>query len=210
MPSLESRLILVTDRHQTKGRPLLSVLAQALKAGTLSIQLRERDLTAKELLAVADQIGQLVRPLGSQLLVNDRLDIALSLQGAGVHLRSDSLPLTTARRLVGADRLLGVSVHSVSEAVQAEADGADYVVFGPIYETPSKHRYGRPLGLTTLKEATRAVRVPIVGIGGVTAARAWDVRSAGAFGVAVITAVLGAENPEAATRALLEAVTPTS
>ncbi|HET7910078.1 MAG TPA: thiamine phosphate synthase [Nitrospira sp.] len=210
MPSLKSRLILVTDRHQTKGRPLLAVLAQALKAGRLSIQLRERDLTAKELLALTNEIGQLAQPSGCQLLINDRIDISLTVQGAGVHLRSDSLPVKVARRLVGADRLLGVSVHSVHEAVKAEADGADYVVFGPIYETPSKHMYGRPLGLSTLKEAAGVVRVPIVGIGGITAARARDVRAAGAFGVAVIAAVLGAENPEAATRALLDAVAPAS
>ncbi|HET8720577.1 MAG TPA: thiamine phosphate synthase [Nitrospira sp.] len=210
MPSLKSRLILVTDRRQTKGRPLVSVLAQASKAGSVSIQVRERDLSSKDLLVLADEIRQLTAPLGGQLLINDRIDIALSLEAAGVHLRSDSLPVTVARRLVGADRLLGVSVHSVSEALQAEAEGADYIVLGPIYETPSKHMYGPPLGLSTLKEAARAVRVPIVGIGGVTAARAHDVRAAGAFGVAVITAVLGAENPEAATRALLDALAPTS
>jgi thiamine-phosphate pyrophosphorylase len=190
MPSLESRLLLVTDRQQTKGRPLLSVLAQALKAGSLAIQLRERDLCAKELLALAEKIRRLA--------------------GAGVHLRGDSLSLAVARRLIGARRLLGVSVHSVSEAVQAEAGGADYVVFGPIYETPSKHMYGPPLGLSKLEEAARAVRVPIVGIGGVTAARARDMRSAGAFGVAVITAILGAEDAEAATRTLLDALTSAS
>ena len=208
MPSLESRLLLVTDRQQTKGRPLLSVLAQALKAGSPSIQLRERDLCARELLALADQIGQLAVLRGSQLLINDRIDIALSVEGAGVHLRSDSLSVSVVRGLVGTDRLLGVSVHSVSEAMQAEAEGADYVVFGPIYETPSKHLYGRPLGLSKLEEAARAVRVPILGIGGVTAARARDMRSAGAFGVAVIAAVLGAADAEAATRALLDAVGP--
>lgn len=210
MPSLKSRLILVTDRYQTMGRPLVSVLAQATKAGSVSIQVRERDLPSKELLALADQIRQITGPLEGQLLINDRIDIALSLEGVGVHLRSDSLPVTVARRVVGGDRLLGVSVHSVSEALQAEAQGADYIVFGPIYETPSKRMYGRPLGLSALEEAAKAVRVPIVGIGGVTAARAHDVRAAGAFGVAVITAVLGAENPEAATRALLDALAPTS
>jgi thiamine-phosphate pyrophosphorylase len=210
MPSLESRLLLVTDRQQTKGRPLLSVLAQALRAGSPAIQLRERDLCAKELLALADEIRQLAGPRGSQLVINDRLDVALSVEGAGVHLRSDSLPLPVARRLIGAHRLLGASVHSVSEAVQAEAGGADYVVFGPIYETPSKHMYGPPLGLSKLEEAARAVRVPIVGIGGVTAAHARDMRAAGAFGVAVISAILGAEDAEAATRALLDALTSAS
>ncbi|HEX6531897.1 MAG TPA: thiamine phosphate synthase [Nitrospira sp.] len=206
MPSLKSRLLLVTDRQQTKGRPLLSVLAEALKAGSPCIQLRERDLGAKEFLALTDQIVRLIRSRGSQLLINDRIDVALSVEGAGVHLRSDSLPVSVVRRLIGTDRVLGVSVHSVSEAMRAEAEGADYIVFGPIYETPSKLMYGRPLGLSKLEEAARAVRVPIVGIGGVTAAHARDMRSAGAFGVAVIAAVLGAEDAEAATRTLLDAV----
>jgi len=189
---------------------LLSVLAQALKAGSPVIHLRERDLCAKELLALADEIRHLAGPRGSQLVINDRLDVALSVEGAGVHLRSDSLPLPVARRLMGAHRLLGVSVHSVSEAVQAEAGGADYIVFGPVYETPSKHMYGPPLGLSRLEEAVRAVRVPVIGIGGVTAARARDMRSAGAFGVAVIAAIFGAEDAEAATRALLDALASTS
>ena len=210
MPSLESRLLLVTDRQQTKGRPLVSVLAQALKAGRPSIQLRERDLCAKELLALADEIQQLTGPRGVQLVINDRLDVALSLEGTGVHLRSNSLPVSVARRLIGPRRVLGASVHSVKEAVEADAGGADYIVLGPIYDTPSKQRYGPPLGLSALEGAARAVRVPIVGIGGVTAARARDMRLAGAFGVAVITAVLSADDVEGATRALLDAVASVS
>jgi thiamine-phosphate pyrophosphorylase len=207
MPSLESRLLLVTDRQQTKGRALASVLAQALKAGSPGIQIRERDLCAGELVALAAEIRRLAAAGGSQVLINDRIDAALSFDGVGIHLRSDSLPVTVARRLIGPDRLLGVSVHSVSEAVRAEAGGADYIVLGPIYETASKQRFGSPLGLSTLEDAARAVRLPIVGIGGVTAARARDMRAAGAFGVAVITAVLAADDVEAATRALLDAVT---
>ena len=210
MPSLESRLLLVTDRQQTKGRPLVSVLAQAFKAGRPSIQLRERDLCAKELLALADEIQQLTGPRGVQLVINDRLDVALSLEGAGVHLRSNSLPVSVARRLIGPRRVLGASVHSVKEAVEADASGADYIVLGPIYDTPSKQRYGPPLGLSALEGAARAVRVPIVGIGGVTAARARDMRLAGAFGVAVVTAVLSADDVEGATRALLDAVASVS
>jgi thiamine-phosphate pyrophosphorylase len=209
MPSLQSRLLIVTDRQQTKGRPLLSVLAQAVKAGSPCIQLRERDLCASELLALAGDIQRLISP-GGQLVINDRLDVALSLEAAGAHLRSNSLPASMARRMIGSDRLLGVSVHSVSEAVQAESGGADYVVLGPIYETPSKQSYGAPLGLAKLEEAAGRVHVPIIGIGGVTPVRARDMRLAGAFGVAVITAVLGADDVEAATHALLEAVSSTS
>jgi thiamine-phosphate pyrophosphorylase len=210
MPLLESRLLVVTDRHQTNGRPLISVLGQALKAGSPAVQLRERDLCAKDLVILTEELQLIASPCGSQLVINDRLDVALSVEGVGVHLRSDSLPVAVARRLLGPHRLLGVSVHSVSEAVQAEIGGADYIVLGPIYETPSKQLYGPPLGLAALEEAARAVRLPIIGIGGVTAARARDMCLAGAFGVAVITAVLGADDVEAATRTLLDVVTATS
>lgn len=207
MPSLTSRLLVVTDRHETKGRPLISILEQALKAGSPAVQLRERDLCAKNLVALAEEFQQLASLHGCQLMINDRLDVALSLTGAGVHLRSNSLSLPVARRVIGPDRLLGISVHSLTEAVQAEQDGADYIVLGPIYTTPSKQMYGPPLGLATLEKTVQVVHVPVVGIGGVTAARARDVRAAGAFGVAVITAVLGADDVFAATRALLDAVT---
>jgi thiamine-phosphate pyrophosphorylase len=205
MPHLESRLLVVTDRHQTNGRSLLLILQQILTVGTPAIQLRERDLSAKELLAFARDMKTIITPPDSQLVVNDRIDVALSLEGVGVHLRSNSLPVTVARRLLGPKRLLGVSAHSMDEAVQAEANGADYVVLGPVYSTPSKHSFGPPLGLSTLTAVCRAVRVPIIGIGGVTIDRARDVRRAGAFGVAVITAILGAEDVKAATRALLDA-----
>ena len=205
MPHLESRLLVVTDRHQTNGRSLLLILQQILTVGTPTIQLRERDLSAKELLAFARDVKTITTPPDSQLVVNDRIDVALSLEGVGVHLRSNSLPVTVARRLLGPKRLLGVSAHSMDEAVQAEANGADYVVLGPVYSTPSKQSFGPPLGLSTLTAVCRAVRVPIIGIGGVTIDRARDVRRAGAFGVAVITAILGAEDVKAATRALLDA-----
>jgi thiamine-phosphate pyrophosphorylase len=207
MPLLESRLLLVTDRQQTKGRPLIAVLAQALKAGRISIQLRERDLCTKDLLALAAELHRLMKPHQRQLVINDRLDVALSLDEAGVHLRSNSLPVAAARRLLGPRRLLGASAHSVAEAVDAEANGADYVVLGPVYDTPSKRMFGPPLGLPAMEQAARAVRVPIFAIGGVTADRARELRRAGAFGIAVITAVLCADDVEAATAALLDAVT---
>jgi thiamine-phosphate pyrophosphorylase len=144
-------------------------------------------------------------PAHSQLVVNDRIDVALVLDDAGVHLRSSSLPVAVARRLMGVRRLLGVSAHSMYEVEQAEGEGADYVVLGPIYETPSKQRYGSPLGLALLEEACRRVRIPVLGIGGITPARAREVRGAGAFGVAAIGAILGASDCAEATRALIEA-----
>ena len=207
MPTLSSRLLVVTDRHQTNGRPLVPLLQQVVNAVAPAIQLRERDLSARELVTLAHEVQAVTASHRSQLLINDRIDVALALEGVGVHLRSNSLPVSVARRLLGAQRLVGVSVHTVEEAIQVESQGADYIILGPIYATPSKQMFGPPLGIHTLEKACRLVRTPIIGIGGVTAARAQQMRRAGAFGVAVITAILGATDVESATRELLEAVT---
>lgn len=204
---LSSRLLLVTDRHQTKGRPLVHLVRRVLTAGISAVQLRERDLSARELVTLAREVQAIMDSSRSQLLINDRIDVALGLEGVGVHLRSDSLPLSVARQMLGPQRLLGVSVHAVEEAVRAEAEGADYIVLGPIYETPSKQMFGPPLGIHTLEKACKLVRIPILGIGGVTAVRAREMRRAGAFGGAVITAILGAADVESAARELLDAVT---
>jgi len=206
MPRLDSRLLLVTDRQQTQGRPLLSVLERALQAGTPTVQLRERDLSTRDLLTLARETQRLTRLGGSPLVINDRIDLALTLEGVGVHLRSDSLPVSAARSLLGASRLLGVSAHSVEEAMRAESEGADYVVLGPMYATPSKQQFGPPLGPRVLEAVCRNVRIPVIGIGGVTAARVMELRRAGAFGVAVISAILSAADVERATRELLDAL----
>ena len=207
MLTLSSRLLVVTDRHQTNGRPLVPLLQQVLATAVPMIQLRERDLSARALMTLAREVQAVTASRRSQLLINDRIDVALALDGVGVHLRSNSLPVSAVRQLLGAQRLLGVSVHGVEEVMEAELQGADYLVLGPIYETPSKQMFGPPLGIHTLEKACRLVRIPIIGIGGVTAARAHEMRRAGAFGVAVITAILGAADVESATRELLDAVT---
>ena len=208
MPGVDFRLLVVTDRHQTNGRPLVPLLQRVLAVAAPAIQLRERDFSSGELVALAREVQSVTASPGSQLLINDRIDVALALEGVGVHLRSNSLSVPVARRLLGTGRLLGVSVHGVEEAMQAESQGADYIVLGPIYETPSKQMFGPPLGIHTLEKACSLVRIPIIGIGGVTAARAREMRRAGAFGAAVITAILGANDIESATRELLDAVTP--
>ncbi len=210
MPGVDFRLLLVTDRRQTKGRPLVPLLQRVLTAAAPAIQLRERDLSARELMTLAREVQALTASHRSQLLINDRIDVALALEGVGVHLRSNSLPVSVARQMLGAQRLLGISVHAVEEAVQAESQGVDYIVLGPIYETPSKQMFGPPLGIHTLEKACKLVRVPIIGIGGVTAARAREMRRAGAFGAAVITAILSAPDVESAASELLDAVTRVS
>jgi len=210
MCKLSSRLLVVTDRHQTNGRPLVPLLQRVLTAAGPAIQIRERDLSAEDLVTLVREVQTVTAPHRSQLLINDRIDVALAMDGVGVHLRSNSLPVRIARKLLGAERLLGVSVHTSEEAVQAESQGADYVILGPIYETPSKQSFGPPLGIHTLEKVCRLVDIPIIGIGGVTAARASEMLGAGAFGVAVIRAILGAADVESATHELLDAITPAS
>jgi len=203
MPSVDFRLYLVTDRHQTAGRPLLAVVGRAVHAGVRAVQLRERDLSTRELLALAADLQQEVREVN--LFINDRVDLTLALATHGVHLRESSLPTSVVRDLLRPEQLLGRSVHSIEAVAAAEREGADFVVLGPIYETPSKQEYGPPLGLRLLEQAARIARIPIFGIGGITAARARDVRRAGGFGVAVLSSILSASNVELATDALLSA-----
>jgi len=206
MPRVDFPLYLVTDRHQTGGRPLVPLIEQAVAGGLRAVQLRERDLDTRSLLELARDVQMATRPRGAVLLINDRVDLVLACGADGVHLRSDSLPVAVARRLLGDARVIGVSVHSAEEAARAESEGADFVVLGPIYDTPSKREYGAPLGLRPLKEAARRCRIPVLAIGGLTAARVAEVRRAGASGVAVLSAILSAPSAEPATRQLLAAL----
>jgi thiamine-phosphate pyrophosphorylase len=206
MPSVDFSLYLVTDRHETAGRPLKPLLVEALAAGVRAVQIREKDLGTRDLLALTREVQALIGSTGGHLLINDRVDIALASGADGVHLRADSLPVLVARRLLGSNRLIGVSTHSAEDVVYAEKDGADFVVLGPIYETTSKLRYGKPIGLAALAEATRRARIPIFAIGGVTASRVAELKAAGAAGVAVISAVLAADAVGFATRTLIDAL----
>jgi thiamine-phosphate pyrophosphorylase len=203
MPRVEFSLYLVTDRHQTGGRDLVPLLGQALAAGVGAIQVREKDLATPALLALAREVLSVARQAGRPVLINDRVDLVLAADADGVHLRSDSLPVRIVRGMLGSSKLIGVSTHSAAEVAAAEAEGADFAVLGPIYATASKRSYGPPIGLAPLQQATRRCRIPILAIGGVTAARVPEVRAAGASGVAVISAVLGNEAVLTATRALL-------
>jgi thiamine-phosphate pyrophosphorylase len=173
-----------------------------------AIQLRERDLMTNELLRLTRELQSITAPHAVPLIMNDRIDLVLALNLEGVHLRANSLPVPVARRLVGANRLVGISAHSVEEVRQANQDGADYVVFGPIFDTLRKRPFGAPLGLEVLADACGESNVPVFAIGGVTSARVPEVRRAGAHGVAVIGAVLARDDVAAATGELLASLNP--
>jgi thiamine-phosphate pyrophosphorylase len=194
---------LITGRAQTAGRPLLEVVAGALRGGIRAVQLRERELTTRALLALAGELRALTRHHGAALLVNDRVDVALACDADGVHLPVQSFAIADARRLLGPHRLIGVSTHAPPELAAADAAGADFAVFGPLYDTPAKRAYGPALGPAALADARHATTLPLFGIGGVDLERVAAVQAHGANGIAVIRAVLAAADPAAAAAALL-------
>ena len=200
---LDSDLYVVTDRQQTGGRPLLRVIEAALRGGARAVQLREKDLTPKELYPLALEMRQLTQAYGARLLINDRIDLALAVNADGVHLTTVSLPGRIARQLLGPERLIGISTHNLAEAQEAAAEGADFVVFGPVFFTPSKVSYGQPVGLDALRAVRSAVELPILAIGGIKKANLDQVLAAGAEGIAVISAIISADDPTAASRDLL-------
>ena len=204
------RLYVVTDRHEAAGRDLEEIVAAAAQVGAGAIQLREKDLSARDLYALGARLQAALSPYGVPLLINDRLDVALALDAAGVHLAGHSLPTAVARRVLGAGKLLGVSTHSVEEARRAAEDGADFIVFGPVFTTPSKVAYGPPQGLQHLTTVVRAVRIPVLAIGGIDHTNLPQVVQAGAYGVAMIRAVLVAPDPYKATQQLRAALAAAS
>jgi len=197
---------LVTDRHHTGGRDLVAVVGQALQAGVRAVQLREKDLATRELFQLGGKVLAMTRAARAVLLINDRVDVAMALSADGVNLTRRSLPPREARGLLGPGKLIGVSCHSLTEIREAEDGGADFIVLGPIFETPSKAPFGPPLATVVLRQARATTSLPILAIGGINSVRIPEVIAAGADGVSVISAVMAAPNPGAATAELLAGV----
>ncbi len=186
----------MTDRRSLAGAPALTTelqlqkIEQAAKAGVDWIQIREKDLSGRQLAKLSEQ-AILRAGDGSAVLVNDRLDVAITTGASGVHLGEHSLPPMEVRKLIsqrlaGRKFLLGASVHSMEGAVEAEQAEADYVIFGPVYSTPSKAGFGPPQGSQRLREVCQRLTIPVLAIGGITLESAGDVMAAGAAGIAAI------------------------
>ena len=195
------RLVLVTDRRATAGRELVDVVVRALDAGLPAVQLRDKDLPGRALLALAEALRAATARRRALLFVNDRVDVALAVGADGVHLGQASMPVAVARGLLPPGALVGVSTHSPAEL--AAAAGADFALFGPVFATPSKPA---AQGEAALHAAVRATALPVLAIGGVTATAVPALLAAGAAGAAVVREILAADDPAAATRALLAAL----
>ncbi len=205
MDRLDWSLCLVADVEAARGRCLPTLVEEAVGAGAGVVQLRAKTLDTKDFHELACRLADILKPYSVPLIINDRLDIALACGAQGVHLGQRDLPIRSARDLLGRNKLIGRSVNTVEEARAAQSEGADYLGVGPIYHTASKKDLPDILGTAGLRVIKSAVRLPVLAVGGITAARAGEVAAAGADGMAVISAVMGAEDVAAATKALLSA-----
>ncbi len=187
------RVYLITDRRLFSGIDgLLEGVEEALKGGVRAVQVREKDLPTRELLSLSYRMRDVTGRYGASLFINDRADIALAVGAEGVHLGQAGMPVRAVRKVLPDDMLIGVSTHSVEEALQAEEEKADFITIGPVFPTPSKLRYGAPIGLETVRAVRERVSVPMFGIGGIKSDNVREVMETGVNGIALISGILSA------------------
>lgn len=201
-PQLDPTLYLVTDPDLGGGRGLIDVVAGAVRGGVTLVQLRDKRADGRALLEQARALKAVLDPAGVPLLVNDRVDIALAAGAAGCHLGQTDLPAAAARALLGPDAILGVSMDAVEQARAADPADVDYVAYGPFAATATKADAGPPIGAAGLAAVRRLTALPLVAIGGVHEGNLAGAIAAGADGIAVVSAIMAAGDPEAASRHL--------
>jgi thiamine-phosphate pyrophosphorylase len=200
--TLSGGVYAITDRTQVQ-RPLPEIVEAAFSAGFAGVMLREKDLPGGQLLDLATRVADVCRAFDRPLIVNDRLDVALAVPGAGAHVGARGMKIADARRLLGPERCLGYSAHEVNEALSALQDGADYVTLSPIFSSASKPDV-KPRGLALLEEGRRTLpEGRLLALGGIGASNIGSVRRAGAFGALVMGALMRADHPKAAAREIV-------
>ncbi len=206
MKTIDYSLYVITDSKLSRGRSHRQVIEAAIHGGATIAQYREKSASTRQMIDEALELRDLCRAHGVPFIVNDRVDVALAVDADGVHVGQDDMPASLARKLVGRDKIVGVSAENVEEARAAIADGADYLGVGAIFATATKSDAGEPIGIAGLMKIARMSTVPIVVIAGINASNAASVIRAGAAGIAVVSAVVSAEDVERAARELREIV----
>ncbi len=204
--AVDYSLYLVTDRGLSRGRPMLDIVAAAVRGGVSCVQLREKTCPTREFIEQALAIKHFLQARRIPLIINDRVDVALAVEADGVHLGQTDMPLEMAREIVADSMLIGISAECLDDALAAAKGGADYLGVSPIYDTPTKTDTAPALGLSGLQQIRQAVSLPLVAIGGLNADNAAEVIRHGADGVAVVSAIVAAEDPKAAAARLRQTI----
>ncbi len=187
------KLYLVTDRDLLKNTDLYTAVEEAIKGGVTLVQLREKDLTTLEFYNTALNIKKVTDKYNIPLIINDRMDIALAVNASGVHIGQKDIPCTIARKILGNDKILGVSATTLSQAIKAEKEGADYIGVGAIFHTSTKQD-AKPVSIDMLKEIKETLYIPVVAIGGITIKNVHQLDSSNIDGIAVVSDILGKED----------------
>lgn len=204
--SFDPRLILVTDSILAGGRPIEAIAASAARGGVTAVQLRDKSLSDEDLVRLALKMKTVLEPYGVPLLINDRVDVAAAAGAAGVHLGQMDASIEDARRVLGPSAVIGLSVGTLDQAEAARGLDIGYLGVSPVFATPTKPDAGTPWGLAGLRELRRRTDRILVAIGGIGTANAAEVLGAGADGLAVVSAICAAADPEAAARSLRAAI----
>ncbi len=187
--------VLITDRKVCREK-LTDIIEQAIEGGVGTIQLREKDLSTGDLYRLAKDVREITERKGASLIINDRVDIALAVDADGVHLGWQSLEIGIARRMVGRDKLIGFSAHSLKEAERAEKSGADYISISPIFDTANKDYSIKPLGVSEIVKIKAQINIPVIALGGINENNVDSVLKNGADGIAVMSAILLSDSPK--------------
>ncbi|KGM94548.1 thiamine-phosphate synthase [Clostridium novyi A str. 4552] len=200
--AVDYKLYLITDRSFLNGRSLAECVEDAIKSGVTLVQVREKNISTRDFYNIAKEVQEVTTKYNVPLLINDRIDIALAINADGVHLGQSDMPIELARKILGKDKIIGISAGNVEEAIEAEKAGADYVGLGAVFFTGTKKDIDEPIGLAGLKEITDNITIPSVAIGGINKENAKSVLETGVNGISVISAILKNDNIKKAAQTL--------
>ena len=200
---LDYSVYLVTDSRNTTEEEFLNIIEDAIKGGTTIVQLREKTASTKDFYQLALKVKEITSKYDVPLLINDRIDIALAVDSEGVHIGQDDMPARIARKIIGDDKILGVSAATVEDAIRAEEDGADYIGSGAVFPTSTKDD-ADSVSKEELKEIVDSIDIPVVAIGGITLENASQIKDTGIAGFSVVSAIMAAEDPKDASKKLKE------